>query len=326
MTSDISPAAVGAPMDRGPGDPAGTKSAPHTPTGTPVIATRERTQFELVTRRFFRHRLAVVSLVVFLLVVAFAFLGDFIWPYDYKYLDAPGNIPWFRDASHPFGTDTVGHDLLGQTIRGLQQSLKISLVVALLATAVGAVWGAIAGFYRGFADGLMMRIVDVVLTLPTIAVAITLAANFQDGAAWWGIAVVLSFILWAGISRVVRGVVLSLREQEFVEAARAMGASDIRIIFRHLLPNALGPMIVAATITIATAILTETALSFIGFGVSKPDTSLGVMIIDAQGAVQTRPWMFYIPGIFIILIALTINFIGDGLRDAFDPRQTINRR
>lgn len=311
------------------GTPTGsTVAAPptvSTPSGAPVIATRQRSQFELVSRRFFRHRLAVISLVIFLLINAFAFLGNVFWPYDYRYIDAPGSIPWFSNSSHPLGTDASGHDLLGQVIRGAQQSLKISLLVALLATGIGTIWGAISGFYRGFADSVMMRFVDVILTLPAIAVAITLAANIK-GAKWWGIALVLGFLGWAGVSRVIRGIVLSLREQEFVEAARAMGASDLRIIFRHLVPNALGPMIVTATVTIAQAILAETTLSFLGFGVSKPDTSLGVLIYDAQLAVQTRPWLFYVPGILIILIALTINFIGDGLRDAFDPRQTLNRR
>ena len=171
-----------------------------------------------------------------------------------------------------------------------------------------------------------MRIADVVLTLPSIAIAVTLSVNLQGGASWWGLALVLSFLAWAGISRVVRGVVLSLREQEFVEAAKAMGASDLRIIVRHLLPNALGSIIVAATVTIATTILAETALSFIGFGVQRPDTSLGLLINDAKLSVQDQPWLFYFPGLFIILIALTVNFIGDGLRDAFDPRQTLVRR
>jgi len=173
---------------------------------------------------------------------------------------------------------------------------------------------------------MMMRFVDVLLTLPFIAVAIALSVNIRGGSTWFGLALVLGLLGWTGISRIVRGVVLSLREQEFVEAARALGASDARIILRHLLPNALGPIIVAATITIASAILAETALSFIGFGVKAPDTSLGLLITSAQSAVFTRPWLFYFPGIFIILTVLSINFVGDGLRDAFDPRQTLVRR
>jgi ABC-type dipeptide/oligopeptide/nickel transport system permease subunit len=279
----------------------------------------ERTQVQLVLRRFLRHRLAVTSLAVFVLIVLFAFVGPLLWKYDYRYIDGPSYSP--PSGAYPFGTDQAGHDLMAQIMRGTQQSLKVSLLVALLATVVGALVGAVAGFYRGWVDGLLMRLVDVVLTLPTIAIAVTLAVNVRGGGAWWGIALVLAALGWAAISRVVRGVVLSLREQEFIEAARALGASDLRIIVRHLVPNALGTVIVAATVTIATAILSETALSFVGFGVHDPDTSLGLLIAQAQLSVQTQPWLFYFPGLFIILIALSVNFIGDGLRDAFDPRQ-----
>jgi ABC-type dipeptide/oligopeptide/nickel transport system permease subunit len=302
------------------------KSAIQAPSaaGAQVITTRQRSQSELVLRRFLRHRLAVGSLIVFVLIVVFAFAGPLVWKYDYTYIDGPSYSP--PSGSYPLGTDQAGHDLLAQIMRGSQQSLKISLLVALLATTVGALIGAIAGFYRGWVDNLLMRGADIVLTLPAIAVAATLAVNIKGGGAWWGIALVLAALGWAAISRVVRGVVLSLREQEFIEAARAMGASDLRIIIRHLVPNALGTVIVAATITIATAILTETALSFIGFGVTAPDTSLGLLIAQAQLSVQTQPWLFYFPGLFIIMIALTVNFIGDGMRDAFDPRQTLVRR
>ena len=230
------------------------------------------------------------------------------------------------NLSYPFGTDQVGHDMLAQVIRGTQQSMKIALVVMVIATVLGTLWGAAAGFYRGWLDAALMRFVDILLTLPFIAVAIALNANIRGGGAWWALALVLGLLSWTGISRVVRGVVLSLREQEFIEAARAMGASDSRIILRHLVPNAMGVVIVSATIIIAAAILAETALSFIGFGVQAPDTSLGLLITNAQSAVTTRPWLFYFPGVFIILIALTINFIGDGLRDAFDPRQSLVRK
>jgi len=293
-------------------------SAPST-MAAQTITTRQRSQAELVFRRFMRHRLAVGSLVLFILIVLFAFVGPLLWRHDYTYIDGPSYAA--PSLSYPFGTDQAGHDAFAQIMRGCQQSLKVALVVALLATTVGSLVGAIAGFYRGWVDALLMRFVDLVLTIPTIALAITLAVNIKGGAGWWSIALVLSALLWANISRIVRGVVLSLREQEYIEAARAMGASDMRIILRHLIPNALGTIIVAAT-----TILTETALSFVGFGVSAPDTSLGLLITQAQLSVETQPWLFYFPGFFIILIALSVNFIGDGLRDAFDPRQTMVRR
>ena len=205
-------------------------------------------------------------------------------------------------------------------MRGTQISLQISVLVALFSTAVGTIWGAVAGYYRGWIDTVLMRVADLILTLPLLAVAAVLGHN--SGGSWLLIALVIAGLYWAYVSRVARGVVLSLREKEFVEASKALGASDSRIIFRHLVPNALGSVIVNATILVSISILLETALSFLGFGVQPPDTSLGLLVSNGQTAIDTRPWLFYFPGLFIILIALTINFIGDGLRDAFDPQQT----
>jgi peptide/nickel transport system permease protein len=284
----------------------------------------ERTQTQLVLRRFFRHRLAVASMVFFVLIMIFAFAGPLVW--QYQYTDITNDLSAAPSPRHPFGTDLIGHDTMAQVMRGTQQSLKIALTVALVATVLGAIWGAIAGFSRGWADAMMMRGVDVLLTLPILAVAAAIGGMSLGRGSWWVIAVILAALTWPYVSRVVRGVVLSLREQEFIEAARALGASDSRIIVRHLLPNALGPIIVSATILVATAILTETALSFLGVGVRTPDTSLGQLVSNAKDALNTRPWLFYFPGLFIIAIALTINFVGDGLRDAFDPRQTRLRK
>ncbi|MFI6477076.1 ABC transporter permease [Nonomuraea sp. NPDC050663] len=282
------------------------------------FAVEQRTGLQMALRRFLRHRAAVISLVLLVLIVLFAFVGPLLWKYTY-YTSTPDNsAPPSLD--HPFGTSTDGKDLLAMVMRGTQQSLKISLLIALISTTAGTAWGAVAGYFRGWVDSVMMRIADLVIILPILAVAAVLAAN--SGGSWWMISMVIAGLVWANVSRIVRGVVLSLREQEFVEAAKALGASDARIIFRHLVPNAMGPVIVAATILIAIGILTETALSFLGFGVQPPDTSLGILVSEARTAVQTRPWLFYFPGLFIILIALTVNFIGDGLRDALDPRQT----
>ncbi|WP_427918181.1 ABC transporter permease [Streptomyces sp. cg40] len=278
---------------------------------------RQRTQTQLVLRRFVRHRAAMVSLVVFVLILLWAFIGPHLWHYSYaKYTEDNSKPPSWK---HPFGTNSSGYDAYAQVMRGTQTSLKIAIMIALGSTLVGAIWGAIAGFYRGVVDAVMMRIADLVLTLPLFAIALVISS--RTGGSWYWIAIVIAGLTWAYVARVVRSSVLSLREKEFIEAARALGASDVRIIFRHLLPNALGPIIVNATILVATGILTETALSFLGFGVQPPDTSLGLLVSQAQTAVDTRPWLFYIPGAFIIAIALTINFIGDGLRDAFDPRQ-----
>ncbi|MBC9727664.1 ABC transporter permease [Streptomyces sp. TRM68367] len=278
---------------------------------------RRRSQTQLVLRRFLRHRAAVISLILFLLITLWAFLGPYFWHYSYSKFTPDNSQP--PSLKHPFGTDSSGYDAYAQVMRGTQTSLKIAIMIALGSTVVGAVWGAIAGYYRGIVDAVMMRIADLVLTLPLLAIALVISS--RSGGSWYAIAIVIAGLTWAYVARVVRSSVLSLREKEFVEAARALGSSDARIIFRHLLPNALGPIIVNATVLVATGILTETALSFLGFGVQPPDTSLGLLVAQAQTAVDTRPWLFYIPGVFIIAIALTVNFIGDGLRDAFDPRQ-----
>ncbi|WP_034270044.1 ABC transporter permease [Haloechinothrix halophila] len=278
----------------------------------------ERSQTQMILRRFLQHKLAVASLFVLLGVVLVAFVGGALWKYSYVDITADESVP--PSWEHPFGTDAVGHDSFAQVLRGTQLSLGVAVLVALFSTIVGTVWGSIAGYYRGWLDTVMMRIADLVLTLPLLAVAAVLGHNV--GGSWWLIAVVIAGLYWAYVARVARGVVLSLREKEFIEASKALGASDMRIILRHLVPNSLGAVIVNATILVAIAILIETALSFLGFGVQPPDTSLGLLVSNAQTAVSTRPWLFYFPGLFIIIIALTINFIGDGLRDAFDPKQT----
>jgi peptide/nickel transport system permease protein len=290
--------------------------------GDREFTVKERSQLQQARRRFMRHRLAVASLVVFILIVLLAFIGPLVWKYTYSDTTSPSSLP--PSLAHPFGTDGLGHDAFAQVLRGLQISVKVALTIALVASTLGVLWGGISGYYRGFTDAALMRLADLVLTIPAIALAAALASTTNGS--WWTIALVLGGLSAPYVGRVVRGVVLSLREQEFVEAARALGASDSRIILRHLVPNALAVVIVNATLLVAAGILAETALSYIGFGVHSPDTSLGVLITDAQSAVQTRPWLFYFPGLFIILIALTINFIGDGLRDALDPRQTRQRR
>jgi glutathione transport system permease protein len=311
----------GAPQTRAP-ETKGPVSAPEAGPGSPApereFTVAERSQFQLVLRRFLQHRLAVGSLVVLVGLVLLAYVGGALWQYDFGEFTPDKSDP--PSLAHPFGTDAAGKDQFAQVMRGTQISLQIAVLVALFSTLVGTVWGAIAGYFGGLTDTIMMRVSDLILTLPLLAVAAMLAHNF--GGSWWLISLVISGLYWAYVSRVARGVVLSLREKEFIEAARALGASDARIIFRHLVPNALGSIIVNATVLVAIAILLETSLSYLGFGARPPDTSLGILVSEAQTALTTRPWLFYFPGLFIILIALTINFIGDGLRDALDPQQT----
>lgn len=306
-------------------------------------------------RRFLHHRVAVVALVVLGLIFVFAFVGQRVWPYkaaalygevgqtrggtahggptlsepkrchgDYSEIIAQR----FRSgpcAPHLFGSDGNGHDMVAETMRGSQISLSIAVLVAVLATSIGTTLGAIAGFYRGWVDGALMRGTDFFLTIPLIAVAGTLSVHVRGGS-WWILAVILGALGWMPIARVIRAEFISLREKEFVEAARALGASNGRIIVRHMLPNAGGSIIVSATLVVAAAILLETALSYLGLGVKSPDASLGLIISENQSAFQTRPWLFWIPGLFIITITLCVNFIGDGIRDALDPRHTNRRR
>jgi peptide/nickel transport system permease protein len=274
----------------------------------------------MIVRRFLRHRVALTASIFLLLIVLFAFVGPLLWHWDHR-LDRSIPRGVAPNWEHPFGTTAAGHDVMGQVMRATQQTLKVGLLVAVVSTGFGSVWGSVAGYYRGGIDSVMMRIVDIFIIVPLLVVALVLA-GLTENTSWWGVALVIGAFSWTSSARVVRGVVLSLREMEFVEAAVAMGASDRRIIFRHLLPNAAGVIIVDATVVVAVAVLVEAALSFLGFGIQPPEISLGLMIQGAQAAVFTRPWLFYIPGAFVIAVVLCINFIGDGLRDALDPRQT----
>jgi peptide/nickel transport system permease protein len=282
---------------------------------------KARTQRQMVRSRFLQHKAAVVSLVVLVFLIVVSLIGGRLWKYGYAELtpDFSQGPTW----DHPFGTDGIGHDAFAQVLRGAQKSVQVALVVAFLSTAFGTLVGALAGYYRGWADTLLMRLTDLFLVVPSIALFALLGRRVSTGGgtAWLFIALIIAGVSWMSIARVVRGVFLSLREKEFVEAARALGASNRRIIVKHLLPNAVGPIIVNATITVAVAILVESALSYLGLGIKPPDTSLGLLVASGQQAATTRPWLFYFPGLFIIMIALSVNFLGDGLRDAFDPTQ-----
>ena len=284
---------------------------------TEAFAVAPRSQWQLVRRRFLRHRLAVASVVVFALLVAAAYLMPLFWRYGYQ--DLTPDLSTGPSAKHLLGTDEIGHDVFAQVLRGTQTSVQVSLVAMLVGEILGVTVGAIAGYYRGWIDSLFMRSVDVILTVPVLVLVIVLAQI--TGGTWWAVALILGGVGFAPTSRLVRSLFLSLRERDHVRAARALGARDARIILVHLLPNALGPIIVDATLAIANAILAESALSFLGFGVRPPDVSLGALISSGVDAAQTRPWLFYFPGLAIIVLVLSVNFIGDGLRDALDPTQ-----
>ncbi len=278
-------------------------------------------QWRRALRRFVRHKLALTSLVVLAVLVAASFLGGVLARHDYAELtDDFSSSP---SLEHWFGTDAIGHDTFAQVLRGARRSLLVAFLVAGLSTAFGAVVGALAGYYRGAVDLVLMRFTDLFLTIPTLAVLLVVASRFRgESGNWLSISFVIAAFAWMPLARILRGVFLSLREREFVEAARALGASDGRIIVRHLLPNSLGPIIVNATLLVGAAIVIETALSFLGFGIAPPDTSLGRLVAEGAVASRTRWWLFYLPGLYLVLISLCINFVGDGLRDAMDPRGT----
>ncbi len=289
---------------------------------------KPRKQWQVILRRFFRHRAAIGGLIIFVLLILFIFVGGLVW----KYQAADLNLGRYKAPSgdHPFGTGQIGDDLFAKVIRGTGFSMQIALVAAALNTVLGVVLGSLAGYYRGWADSAVSRLTDLVLVIPTFLIAAVLSrgtfsneeiAHGGGASNWFQVAIILGFTNWMTVSRTVRGMVLSLREKEFVEAAKALGGGPTRVIFRHILPNTMDVVIVNATICVAQAVLLESALSFVGLGVKYPDTSLGLLINENQNELIVHPWLFYFPFLFIVLISLSVNFIGDGLRDAFDPRQ-----
>jgi peptide/nickel transport system permease protein len=276
------------------------------------------TQGQLVRRRFLRHKAAMTSLTIFVAFVLFVYIAPYFLGYSLTNLSAGS----YEDPSpaHIFGTDQVGADVFSLVMRGSQYSLQIGLLAAAIATVLGVLLGTVAGYQRRGTDTAVSRVTDLFLVVPLQAVAAILIAGF--GGSWWLVGLVLGFFLWMPIARVTRAESLSLSQREFVEAARASGATTGRIVTKHLVPNMVGTIVVNATLTLALAVLTEAALSFIGLGVQIPDTSLGLVLNQNYTQLATRPWLFWAPFTAIVLISLTINFIGDGLRDAFDPRQT----
>lgn len=296
-----------------------------TDTASPtVVEDREfsvvaRSQWRTIFRRFLRHRPAMISLVVLILLTVFVFLFPLFWEWTFTKRDKT-SLSKPPSWNHPFGTNDLGKDGLGRVMRGTQRSLEIAVIAAFLVTIIGVLAGAIAGYFRGWIDAVIMRFTDLILTIPLLVVVAVVSVGLP-GSPWYTIPVILGLFAWTTLARIVRAEFMSLREKEFVEAARAVGARDRRIIFKHILPNLAGPIIVAATLSIAGTIITETALSFLGLGVRAPDVSLGLLIQESLGAFKTRPWLFWFPATAIVTVCLCVNFIGDGLRDAFDPKQ-----
>ncbi len=276
-----------------------------------------RTQLQMFASRFKRHKLAMVGATVLFVLYAVAIFAPLLAPYDYTKIDYIGPQP--PSWEHPLGTDELGRDQLSRLMMGGRISLMVGLVVALLAATVGTAIGVVAGYYGGWVDNSLMRFTDMMLSLPLLPLLMVAGAVF--GGSLWNIVFILGLLSWMGVARLVRGSFLSLREKEFVEAARALGASDLRIIVRHMLPNAIAPIVVNTTLAVGTAIIVESILSFLGFGIQPPTPSWGNMLTDAKSTMILYPWLTWFPGIMIVITVLSVNFFGDGLRDALDPTQ-----
>jgi peptide/nickel transport system permease protein len=275
---------------------------------------------QLAWRRFKRHKLAIGSALVLLALGVAVILAEVISKYNFHeqhfedYLMGPSGKHWF-------GTDSLGRDQFVRVMDGGRISLLVGLSVALSAGLIGAVVGGLAGYYGGWLDNVLMRVTDLFLSIPFLVVLI-LASKLLGGSVF-DVVLLLSLIFWMPDARIVRGVFLSLKEKEFVEAARASGASNKRIIFYHIMPNAMGPIIVNVTLLVAGAILTESALSFLGFGVHPPTPTWGNLLSDSQTFILLAPWLVWFPGLMILITVLAVNFLGDGLRDALDPHQKL---
>ncbi len=284
-------------------------------------------------RSFRRHTPAMIGLgfLLFMFFACFVLVRFAPSPTDLHLTD-PHATTSGPSWSHWFGTDLGTRDSLSRVLHGGQVSLKVALGIAVLSTLIGVVIGALAGFYRGWLDGLLMRFTDLWIALPAIpflAVAVSIDSidlgpfGTLDLGSPFGITLLLSLLLWGSIARVVRGATLALREREFVDAARAVGASNTRIIVRHVIPNCAGPIIVNATLVVAEAILIESTLSFLGFGIQPPTPSWGNLLTDSIATVEQYWWLTVFPGLAIFFTVLAVNFVGDGLRDALDPRRQV---
>jgi peptide/nickel transport system permease protein len=279
-----------------------------------------RGQLRIIAGRFVRHKLAMAGLVLFLILLFGSLIIPYFWKYNYATIT--NTFATGPTAAHPFGTDLIGHDVFAQVMSGTLTSIETALIVAGISSVIGTLIGALAGYYGGIIDQLLMRVTDLVLVVPLLAILLVLANKFAKQAdSQLFVALLLALLFWTYLARLVRGTFMSLREREFIEAEHAIGAPTWRIILLHLIPNAAGAIVVNGTLTVAGAMLTESALSFLGLGIQPPAVDLGSLIASGEGDAVSLPWLFYFPSVFLVLVILSVNFIGDGLRDALDPTQ-----
>lgn len=281
--------------------------------------------WQIVYRRLKKHKLAIVSLILLIIIILACIFGPFFVKYHYNDMESydPDNplVGEYRPPSklHPFGTDELGRDTLSRILYGGRISLFVGFASVFSAIIIGVFVGALSGYYGGIADTLLMRFTDIMFSIPVLPLLVVFASVIPGGGVW-KIILVITIFGWMTDARLVRGVYLSLKEQEFAEAARAIGASNARIIWRHLLPNSMAPIIVSSTLGVGGNIIYEAALSYLGFGIMPPTPSWGNMLQNAQSAMFNAPWLIWFPGLAIFVTVLAFNFLGDGLRDALDPR------
>ncbi|HLJ62169.1 MAG TPA: oligopeptide ABC transporter permease [bacterium] len=308
---------------RQPRDGAGAATGRAVSTAAPAVAVvrapRSTSFWAIAGRRFLRHRLAVVGLIALAAVGGLAVFAPLLAPHGPTTID-PTQFQAPPSGTHPLGTDSVGRDVLSRLLYAGRVSLTVGLLAVAIYVVLGTVVGALAGYHGGAVDTVLSRLTDVVLSFPPLII-ILFAVSIFGRPSLANIIIVLGALGWPIVSRLVRGQFLGLRGLEFVQAARATGGSDARVVAHHLLPNAMAPVLVAATFGTANAILTEASLSFLGLGVQPPTPSWGNMLTDAQSltVLERMPWLWVPPGIMILIAVLAINFVGDGLRDALDP-------
>lgn len=290
---------------------------------TADLVQKRRSQGRIIFDRFIRNRTAVGGTVFLIIMFLYCFVGPFVWhinPNAVNVLDVKATLAP-PSLAHPFGTDDVGRDQFARAMVGGQISLIVGMLSMLIGIGIGTLIGALAGYYGGWVDGVLMRLTDIILAIPFYLLLFVLSATFSDGSPRTVI-LIIAFFSWTYAARLIRGEFLALREREFVMAARTIGAKNFRLMFRHILPNALGPIIVNATLLVGVNIITESVLSYFGFGIQPPTSSWGSMIATGNDFIDADPWLVFIPGLLIFATVLSFNLMGDGLRDAFDPYMT----
>ena len=288
---------------------------------TPALVQKRRSQGRIIFDRFIRNRAALVGAAVLILMFLFCFFGPVITGHNQPDVIHPTDASQAPSLTYPFGTDDVGRDQFARAMAGGQVSLLVGLTSMLGAIVFGIGIGSLAGFYGGVVDNVLMRLTDVVLAVPLYLLLFVLSATFSDGSPR-SVIFLIAIFGWTYAARLVRGEFLSLKEREYVLAARTIGARDFRIMFRHILPNAAGPIIVNATLLVGANIILESVLSYFGFGLHPPTSSWGNMIADGQALYELAPWLVFAPGLLIFVTVLSFNLVGDGLRDALDPYMT----